>query len=298
MDKRVAFTLIELLVVIAVIGILSGLIVVSMSGTTQKATLAKAQIFSNSLRNSLMSNVVAEWKLDEGINAVANDTWGGINNGSLVGFIDTNAGYGDTHTSGWMSSSNCTSGTCLKFNGSNHVLINDNSSTQINSMTISSWVKGTGSGSKILSKRNNMSFYFLGFSGQAPYMGIGAGSNYDSITYSKAIDSSNWHFIGMSFDSSTKKGSLYVDGEISSKTMGYNLGDVSGRPVVIGAECITGTTIDNLFVGIIDEVRLYNIAAPTAKLQEQYYLGLNSLFLNGSIAKEEYLSRINEYAIK
>ena len=45
-----AFTLIELLVVIAIIGILSGLIVVSMSGVTQKATIAKAQVFSNSLR--------------------------------------------------------------------------------------------------------------------------------------------------------------------------------------------------------------------------------------------------------
>ena len=45
--KQLAFTLIELLVVIAVIGILSGLIVVSMSGVTNKATIAKAQVFSN-----------------------------------------------------------------------------------------------------------------------------------------------------------------------------------------------------------------------------------------------------------
>jgi prepilin-type N-terminal cleavage/methylation domain-containing protein len=47
-----AFTLIELLVVIAIIGILSGLIVVSMGGVTQKANIAKAQVFSNSLKNA------------------------------------------------------------------------------------------------------------------------------------------------------------------------------------------------------------------------------------------------------
>jgi prepilin-type N-terminal cleavage/methylation domain-containing protein len=52
----IAFTLIELLVVIAIIGILSGLIVVTMNGVTQKANIAKAQVFSNSLRNALMLN--------------------------------------------------------------------------------------------------------------------------------------------------------------------------------------------------------------------------------------------------
>ena len=54
-----AFTLIELLVVIAIIGILSGLIVVTMSGVTQKARIAKAQAFSNSLRNALCRRWVA-----------------------------------------------------------------------------------------------------------------------------------------------------------------------------------------------------------------------------------------------
>jgi prepilin-type N-terminal cleavage/methylation domain-containing protein len=69
-----AFTLIELLVVIAIIGILSALIIVGMSSTTQKATIAKAQVFSNSLRNSLMNNLISEWKfngsgLNDGDNA-------------------------------------------------------------------------------------------------------------------------------------------------------------------------------------------------------------------------------------
>ena len=60
-----AFTLIELLVVIAIIGILSGLIVVAMGGVTQKATIAKSQIFSNSLRNSLMLDILAQYTFDD-----------------------------------------------------------------------------------------------------------------------------------------------------------------------------------------------------------------------------------------
>ena len=60
-----AFTLIELLVVIAIIGILSGLIVVAMGGMTTKANIARSQVFSNSLRNSLMLNLVAQYTFDD-----------------------------------------------------------------------------------------------------------------------------------------------------------------------------------------------------------------------------------------
>ena len=62
---KTAFTLIELLVVIAIIGILSGLIVVSMSGVTEKANIAKSQVFSNSLRNSLMINTVSQYNFND-----------------------------------------------------------------------------------------------------------------------------------------------------------------------------------------------------------------------------------------
>ena len=133
-----AFTLIELLVVIAIIGILSGLIVVSMSGVTQKANLTKAQVFNNSLRNALMANIIGEWKMDEGSGTSVNDTWGGLSNGTLYNFADTTAGYGDTHTSGWVSSSNCVSGTCLKFDGSNDYVASSGSSLDIDSGLINS----------------------------------------------------------------------------------------------------------------------------------------------------------------
>ncbi|MFA5013447.1 MAG: type II secretion system protein, partial [Candidatus Paceibacterota bacterium] len=90
MNKRLfrAFTLIELLVVIAIIGILSALIIVGMNSTTQKATIAKAQVFSNSLRNSLMGNLISEWKFDQVNVPAANqtpDSWSGGNTGTLNG---------------------------------------------------------------------------------------------------------------------------------------------------------------------------------------------------------------------
>ncbi len=54
--KKGAFTLIELLVVIAIIGILSGLIVVSMSGATNSANDAKRKANLDVLKKALMYN--------------------------------------------------------------------------------------------------------------------------------------------------------------------------------------------------------------------------------------------------
>jgi len=121
-----AFTLIELLVVIAIIGILSGLIIVSMGGITSSATVAKAQVFSNSLRNALMMNLVAEYKLDGN----ANDNWGG-RNGTLHGTTTVSSG--------------CPQGTCLSFNGSSdYVNFSDNDAVFNfgSKMTAMIWVKG------------------------------------------------------------------------------------------------------------------------------------------------------------
>ncbi|MFA5432370.1 MAG: prepilin-type N-terminal cleavage/methylation domain-containing protein [Candidatus Paceibacterota bacterium] len=140
MNKKLfAFTLIELLVVIAIIGILSGLIVVSMSGVTQKANIAKAQVFSNSLRNSLMANIVGEWKMDDGSGSVASDTWTKINNGNLTSF-DFN-----TTTSGWRVESQCIFNGCLQFDGSNDWVDLDSRvssvPTGVSNITVGAWVK-------------------------------------------------------------------------------------------------------------------------------------------------------------
>ena len=84
---KYAFTLIELLVVIAIIGILSGLIITTMSGATESARIAKLKVYSNSVRDTLGANLVSEWKLDQIVGSSAPyttlDTWG-TNIGTLM----------------------------------------------------------------------------------------------------------------------------------------------------------------------------------------------------------------------
>jgi len=52
-NKKKAFTLIELLVVIAIIGILSGIVIVAMSGTQESATDARIKASMDQLRSSI-----------------------------------------------------------------------------------------------------------------------------------------------------------------------------------------------------------------------------------------------------
>jgi prepilin-type N-terminal cleavage/methylation domain-containing protein len=47
--KQKAFTLLELLVVITIIGILSSIVIVSMSGSTDSANIAKGKAYSQQI---------------------------------------------------------------------------------------------------------------------------------------------------------------------------------------------------------------------------------------------------------
>lgn len=111
MKYQSAFTLIELLVVIAIVGILAGILVLSMTNATNQATIAKAKVFSNSIRDSMAQTLVSEWNFDELTSAingqVIKDSWGS-NNGTL------RAGTGDTNNKMF---SNCISEKCLLFDG-------------------------------------------------------------------------------------------------------------------------------------------------------------------------------------
>ena len=121
MNKQKSFTLIELLVVIVIIGILAGVIMISTSSSIDKANIAKVKVFEESVMNNLAANMISRWTFDDASGVIVKDSWG-INNGTLVNFANTAFGAGDASTSGWMSESNCISGTCLKFNGTDNYI--------------------------------------------------------------------------------------------------------------------------------------------------------------------------------
>jgi prepilin-type N-terminal cleavage/methylation domain-containing protein len=297
-----AFTLIELLVVIAIIGILSGLIVVSMGGVTQKATIAKAQVFSNSLRNSLLLNLVSEWKLDEltasnGTSII--DLWN-----KTTGTLVTDNGVNE------KSSSDCVSGRCITLDGTgDYINTGNNTPIGYNSFTFSFWAKTAGStlsqaavsitapgvtgwmGGFFVPFGTNTSglFYVTGGTNHDIYRYLSPGGSNSNITDNK------WHYlVGACDRSQSKNPDVYLDGKLMNGAGGAGNCNQLEENIPIGTFYIGGGS--STFNGSIDEVRVYNAALPISQIKEQYYAGLNSLLANGNIDTKEYIERINSIA--
>lgn len=283
-----AFTLIELLVVIAIIGILSGLIVISMGGMTQKANIAKAQVFSNSLRNSLMMNLVAEYKLDGNANNSWNQTNGTVYEAATV-------------TSG------CIQNSCLSFDGSNDYA--EATLSSFSSETISVWIKlnnypasGKTLGINAHTQGNNATgsfdkIIYVDENGKAGWYVWDAAER--KIIGTTSLQLNTWYNILGVVGATGQK--IFVNGQqeninssVTTSWSGGTLFDISFNAATTGE---THLAADH-FSGLIDEVRVYNAAIPTSQIKNNYYVGLNNLLSNGGITQEEYSQRLNDLALK
>jgi prepilin-type N-terminal cleavage/methylation domain-containing protein len=300
-----AFTLIELLVVIAIIGILSGLIVVSMGGVTEKATIAKAQVFSNSLRNSLLLNLVSEWKFDELTTAsngtVIQDSWNG-KTGTLV----------TDNTTAEKLSSDCVSGKCITLDGTgDYVGAGSNFNIGMDSFTWSFWAKtavNSNAQSAVYRSATTVTgwvgVFYLPYSSTRNalfYITNGSYVNSSIFTYLSPYNNSlnstdgKWHFFVGSCDrSQAKPPDVYFDGVLSN---GSSSGYCNSLTTDIPSGVLYFGTGNGYFNGSIDDVRMYNTVVPAMKIKEQYYAGLNSLLSSNQIDSKEYTERINSIAI-
>jgi prepilin-type N-terminal cleavage/methylation domain-containing protein len=264
--RRFAFTLIELLVVIAVIGILSGLIVVSMSGTSQKATIAKAQVFSNSLRNSLMLNLISEWKFDGNVY----DTWGN-NNGTTVG------------TPVYESSSNCIFDRCFSFSGDDYISITSKTYNLSTGLTISFWSKknlehnGIILGSTATTSRRRLIF----LTNSTLY--FETNTDGDACSGSPTHDT-NWHYYVVTTYGTTAR--FYEDCKIITSNSSFADGTVTMDVIGYGY----------YFQGLLDEMRIFDSVMSSFEVKNNYYLGLNKLLETSQITRQEYEEKVKSIA--
>jgi prepilin-type N-terminal cleavage/methylation domain-containing protein len=288
--KQLAFTLIELLVVIAIIGILSALIVVGMSSTTQKASIAKSQVFANSLRNSLMGNLVSEWRLDGN----ASDSWSGGNNGNWYG-----AGGGTNLVANYRPVAECISGQCLNFDGTDDY-VNCGHGTSLSFVngifTIEGWIKPTGwAGAQgIIMEREN--YLVSGFrlsgnmSGENKLLFRTSQSGGTiSIISDVFLNLNTYYHFAITRDGTTSK--LYLNSLQNSISSTGTYINNAADDIYIGSY----QGIPNYdFAGLIDDIRIYNIAIPTSQIQQDYFVGLNKLLAKNQINGDEYQQRLAE----
>jgi prepilin-type N-terminal cleavage/methylation domain-containing protein len=278
-----SFTLIEILIVIVVIGIISSFIIVGLSSVSDKANITKGQAFSNSLRNSLLMNLVSEWKLDGN----TNDSWG-VNNGTWNG-----SGGGSYASPSWRTGSECVSGGCLAFDGIDDY-INCGSSNSLNIsnlITISVWIKPLGtSGQEGIIGTPNFSSAYGFYIRHTPGLDVAFQFNTGSTRYnllSGNLNYKNWNYLVVSWDGSNIK--IYINNNYYSGQSSTAQSRTFGEFRIGYTGAITSPVYFN---GLIDDVKIYNQAIPTYQVQQNYYSGLNKLFANKGIA--DYSIRISQ----
>jgi len=279
---KTAFTLIELLVVIAIIGILSSLIVVSMGGITEKANIAKTQVFSNSLKNSIMLDLVSEWKLDDNLD----DIWGINSDGSIVGATTLNNG--------------CVRDSCLSFDGDDYLQIGNNSSLNFsNDYTIEMFVYNNPSSSTYStlfnrgSQAQGVGFFWTyahGIDKKDIYYQYHNGTTYTNTSFLNCLPKDKWTHLAFSFNNNDKSLKLYVNGVLfpGTRTLTNALPVNSGTLYFGTYRIIAG----HYFKGRLDEIRWYHTVVPAYLIKEHYYSALNNLWALGEITKKEYSNLI------
>jgi len=290
-----AFTLLELLVVITIIGILSSIVIVSMSGSTDSATIAKGKAYAQQVHALLGHEAVLDLNFNENTTGTCSDgkdvcdASGYGNHGIFIGdtrFVPSDIG-----------------GYALSFDGAGDYVDcgGDNIFNISNAITVGVWIKSSASSAyrTVISKgySDDLSYSLRIARDTEPIKAFFSIKNISETkksagTYNNIVNNQWFHLVGI-YDGSQV--CLYVngilDGQCSSLT---GLIYTSLLPVFIGKMSSFGGTTE-YFPGLIDEVRIYSEALSATEIQKHYVQGLGKLLANQSITKAEYDQRIEEF---
>lgn len=263
-QNNLGFTLLELLVVVSIIGLLASVFVFGYSGWTEKARLANAESFSQSVRSAMGAYSIASWNLND-TGAVIADESGSGNDCSLTGGGNGAEGIFET---------------AVDFIGSNYINCSNTKATQITgTMTLSFWAKPS---SVALPARQNpicksyggefcltmetggsLSYYHGSCGGNcSPYLGM----SLPSVFVNDA-----WVHVLIVRDNTARTLKGYKNGTLVAQrtwTSDYD-------PKASSLNLYIARGYVNYFRGVIDDVRIFSEAFTIAQVEQLYLAGLN-----------------------
>jgi len=289
--EKQSFTLIEILVVIVIIGILSSFIFFTINNSVDKANVAKTQMFSESLKNNLLLNLVNDWNAESYTKNEATwtllDLWGS-NNGSF------RSSPGSSTCSDVSGSEACPQiqtdsdiGDVLVFSGADGERISIDGSWAANFESIHGpttaevWFNQSESQTYSIIIGDNCIEWGVIVQNQELWARI-----YTSYSLGN-IDLNKWYHVVLIHDHSIDDPAtidiketavkIYLDGEKKIDSV-VNITTHNGYldyPLQIGDDnCTAGRE----FIGKVKQVRLYNEALSGAQVKQNYLSGLNNLY--------------------
>jgi hypothetical protein len=203
---------------------------------------------------------VAEWNFEENTGDTAYDTSGNGNDGTLVNMDNSN----------WVAGAN-SSGAALSFDGEEGY-VTANGAAQSPPFSVFTWVKpenvSRGTVVSLHSSGGNRNIFFWAQDDSTAKF-----SHWDSTnTYvesNNTFDIDKWHHIGWVIDSSGD-GKMYINGQEEASWSNADLNSVN--QFSIGQEWDGGTASD-FFLGLIDQVRIYDYARTPAQIAWDYNRG-------------------------
>ena len=198
------------------------------------------------------SGLVAAYGFDEGSGTAVTDASGNGHTGTIANATWAAAGkYGKA----------------LQFNGTNAIVsIPDAADLHLSTaMTLEAWVNPTTINANwrdVVYKGNDN--YYLEASSQPnsrPVAGTIAGGGYGEAYGTANLATNTWSFITATYDGANVR--LYVNGTQVASTARTGTIASSSNPLTIGGDPIYG----QYFAGLIDEVRVYNVALTAAQIQ-------------------------------
>ncbi len=269
MKEQKGFTLIELLVVISIISLLASVILSNVNSARGRAQLAAGQQFEANILHGIGDQLIGEWKFDEG-SGTAKDTSSFGNNGTVVGATwNSTGGYNGKGT--------------YQFNfGSSFINLAGPAMLNIGKagtdFTISAWVNYN------LTSPNDSTIFFEGDS-------TGGANANAMIQFSISNDNlllgfygpvgiggitlphNKWTHVAVTYVSSTKTATFYVNGSIDKAVVTSAAPNFSGFGCAqIGARYCPWSYHTRDFQGMIDSVRVYSARLTAMNIENIYAL--------------------------